>query len=78
MTRPATDPAIAAQPFAADVPPLPADYARCADASLCPFMATCARAEPPPNEWLVSYSLFNAHRMAEGGETCEHFIDREG
>jgi len=68
------DPAIAAQPFAADVAPLPLDYTRCYDWFACPLGTHCRRAEPVGDE-PVSQALFYTASQQRGG--CEHFIDME-
>lgn len=60
--------------FAADLPPLPADYARCYDGFACPMYAHCRRTEPVPPNTLVSQAMFYAMSRERGG--CAHFIDR--
>jgi len=64
--------------FAADIPPLPADYSRCYDGPplFCPLAPRCRRTEPVPPNTLVSQAMFFAESQQRGG--CEHFIDNRG
>lgn len=62
------DPAIAARPFAADLPPL-----RCADASLCDLAPDCTRSVPPAPGESARYALFHSLREARG--YCGHYIE---